>query len=83
MKWAYTYSAQNLNNHGLKTPLALPFSPDGIDLIDEDDGGGVFLGHPEQLSDQLRPIPQVLLDQLRAHHTQESCGSLVSHRLGQ
>lgn len=62
---------------------ALPLCPDGVDLVDEDDGGRVLLGHPEQLSDQLGPVAQVLLDQLGAHHTQERGRRLVGHGLGE
>lgn len=44
--------------------LSVPLGTDGIDLVDEDDGRRVLLGHTEQLPHQLRAVTQVLLDQL-------------------
>lgn len=44
--------------------LELPFGADGVDLVNENDGGRVFLCHPEELPHQLGPVSQVLLDQL-------------------
>merc|ERR1719234_1119865 len=42
----------------------VPFSPHGINLINEDNGGTMFISHPEQFSHQLRTVSKVLLDQL-------------------
>ena len=38
------------------------FRSDGVDLVDEDDGGRVVFGDAEQLTDQLGPVTEVLLD---------------------
>ncbi|GIX62960.1 uncharacterized protein BcabD6B2_23950 [Babesia caballi] len=61
----------------------VPLRANGVDFVDEDDGRGVLLSDPEHLAHQLRPLAQVLLDQLRAHNTQERGRRLVRHRLGQ
>lgn len=49
----------------------IPLGADGVNLVNENNGGCMLLCHPEELPHQLGPISQVLLDQLRAHHTQE------------
>lgn len=67
----------------LQKQLEIPFGANGVDLINENDGGRVLLGYPEELSHQLGPVSQVLLDQLRAHHTQEGGWSLVGHSFGE
>lgn len=67
----------------LQKQLEIPFGANGVDLINENDGGCVLLGYPEELSHQLGPVSQVLLDQLRAHHTQEGGWSLVGHSFGE
>lgn len=43
----------------------------------------MLLRHPEQLSDELGPVTQVLLDELGAHHSQEGRRGLVGNGLGQ
>lgn len=63
--------------------LEIPFGANGVNLVNENDGGRVLLGYPEELSHQLGPVSQVLLDQLGAHHTQEGGRSLVGHSFGQ
>lgn len=63
--------------------MVAPLSSDGVNLVDENDGGRVFFCHPEELSNQLGPVPQVLLDELGAHHTQEGGGCLISYGLGE
>lgn len=47
------------------------FSGDGVDLVDEDDGRGVFLGQPEDVTHHTRTFTQILLNKLRAHDTNE------------
>ena len=44
---------------------------DGIDLIDEDDGGCVFLGQPEDVTHHAGALAQVLLHKLGAYHADE------------
>lgn len=44
---------------------------DGVNLIDEDDGGGVFLGQPEDVTHHPRTLTQILLNELRADHADE------------
>ena len=46
-------------------------SGDGINLINEDDGRGIFLRQPEDVTHHTRAFTQVLLNKLRAHHTDE------------
>lgn len=46
-------------------------SGDGINLINEDDGRSVFLCQPEDVPHHTRTFTQILLDKLRAHHTDE------------
>ena len=48
----------------------------------EDNGGRKLLSNPEKLPHKARPIAQVFLDELRAHHPQEGSAGLVRHRLG-
>lgn len=43
----------------------------------------MLLRHPEQLSDKLGPVTQVLLDELGPHHPQEGRRGLVGNGLGQ
>lgn len=43
----------------------------------------MLLRHPEQLSDKLGPVTQVLLDELGPHHSQEGRRGLVGNGLGQ
>lgn len=52
---------------------AVPLCADCINLVNEDDGRGVLLGHAEQLAHELRAITQVLLDELGTNHSQEGC----------
>merc|ERR1719180_619234 len=61
----------------------VPFGPHGINLINEDNGGTMFISHPEQLSHQLRTVSKVLLDQLTSNHSEEGCAGLVGDGLGQ
>jgi hypothetical protein len=56
---------------------------DGVDLVDEDDGGCILRRGLEQLSDKPWTVSKVLLDQLAAHDAQERCARLVRHRLGE
>lgn len=62
---------------------AVPLGPDGVDLVDENDGGCVFLSHSEKLTHQFGSVAQVLLDQLRTHHTQERRWRLIGYCFGQ
>mmetsp|Transcript_11513 Transcript_11513/g.19647 ORF Transcript_11513/g.19647 Transcript_11513/m.19647 type:complete len:296 (-) Transcript_11513:709-1596(-) len=57
--------------------------PDRIDLVDEHDRRRQVVGHAEKFAHQLWPVSQVLLDELRAHDTQEGCRRGVCHRLCQ
>ena len=41
---------------------------DRVDLIDEDDGGGVLLGQAEDIPHHAGPLAEVLLDKLATHH---------------
>lgn len=43
----------------------------------------MLLGDPEQLSDELGPVTQVLLDKLGPHHSQEGGRGLVGDGLSQ
>lgn len=42
-----------------------------VNLIDEDDGRGVFLSQPEDVTHHPGAFTQILLDKLRAHDTDE------------
>lgn len=44
---------------------------DGVDLVDEDDGGGVFFRQPEHVPHHTRTFPQILLNKLGADHADE------------
>lgn len=44
---------------------------DGVNLIDEDDGRGIFLCQPEDVTHHPGAFTQILLNKLRAHHTDE------------
>lgn len=50
---------------------------------DEDDGRRVFVCHSEQLSDELRSVPEVLLNQLRSDHAKESGAGLIGDGLSE
>mmetsp|Transcript_52654 Transcript_52654/g.124619 ORF Transcript_52654/g.124619 Transcript_52654/m.124619 type:complete len:354 (-) Transcript_52654:286-1347(-) len=56
---------------------------DRVDLVDEHDRRRLLVGEAEHLAHKLRPVPQVLLDQLRPDDAQESRRCLVRHRLGE
>mmetsp|Transcript_1778 Transcript_1778/g.3834 ORF Transcript_1778/g.3834 Transcript_1778/m.3834 type:complete len:429 (-) Transcript_1778:221-1507(-) len=53
-----------------------------VDLVDEDDRGRLLFRDAEELAHELRPVAQVLLDELRAGHAQEGGRSLVGDCLG-
>lgn len=66
-------SKQANTNLITNTPLAVvTLRADCVDLVDEDDGRGMVLGHAEQLAHELWAVSEVLLNQLGAHHAQES-----------
>lgn len=46
-------------------------SGDGIYLVNEDDGRGIFLCQPEDVTHHTRALTQILLNKLRSHHTNE------------
>mmetsp|Transcript_4964 Transcript_4964/g.16607 ORF Transcript_4964/g.16607 Transcript_4964/m.16607 type:complete len:323 (-) Transcript_4964:459-1427(-) len=79
---------EQLEHRALDLALAprrcvVPFRTHGVDLVNEDDGRRVLVGHPEQLAHELGPVSEVLLDELRAGHTEEGGRCLVGHRLGE
>jgi hypothetical protein len=41
-----------------------PFCGDGIDLVDENDGWRVLLGHAEHISHHARALSKILLNEL-------------------
>ena len=52
--------------------------PDGVNLVHEDDGGGVLASHDEQLSNHPRPFSDELLDQLGSGDPDEGALGVVS-----
>lgn len=59
-----------------------PLSSDGINLINEDNGGSVFFCHSEKLPHQLGPVTKVLLDEFWPDNTQECGRRLVGNSFG-
>ena len=55
---------------------------DGVDFVDEDDGGWVFLCGLEKFSDKFGSISQILLDKFRADNSQESSRGFTGNSLG-
>mmetsp|Transcript_13562 Transcript_13562/g.13297 ORF Transcript_13562/g.13297 Transcript_13562/m.13297 type:complete len:330 (-) Transcript_13562:72-1061(-) len=73
-------------------PLHLPVRPririeplrrNGVNLINEHDGGRVLFGQPEDISDHPGAFAEVLLDELAADHADEGGAGLVGDGLGQ
>ena len=56
---------------------------DGVNLVDEDDGGRVFLGEPEHVPHHPRALAQVLLHKLGSHDADERGGGVMRHSLGE
>ena len=52
---------------------------DGVDLVDEEDGGGVFLGGVEQVADPAGAHAHEHLDELRAVDGEEGHARLAGH----
>lgn len=78
---------QQLDQHALHLAVrgvgrVEPLGGDGVDLVDEDDAGRVFLGQPEHVAHHARPLAQLLLHELAAHHAYEGGRGLVGHGLG-
>jgi len=46
---------------------ALPLRADGVDFVDEDNGGRVLFRHAKQLANEFRAVAEVLLYELRTH----------------
>ncbi len=63
----FRYLVEQLQHGSLDFPLSagigvVALCSDGVDLVDENDGGGVLLGDAEQLADKLRTVAEILLD---------------------
>ena len=56
---------------------------DGVDLVDEEDGGGVFLGRVEQVADAAGPDADEHLDELGAVDREEGHAGLAGHGAAQ
>jgi len=56
---------------------------DGVDLVDEDDAGGVLLGFPEQVADPGCTDPDEHLDEIGAAHAVKRHTRFPGNRLGQ
>ena len=56
---------------------------DGVDLVDEDDGGGVLLGLFEEVADAGGADADEHLDELRAGHREEGDAGLAGDGLGE
>ncbi len=48
-----------------------PLRGDGVDLVDEDDGGRVLLGEAEDVAHHARALAEVLLHELGPHYADE------------
>ena len=66
----------------LSGPRGTSFLADGIDLVDEDDGGGVLLGLLEEVAHPLGPHPHVHLDELAPAYREEGHVALPRAGLG-
>jgi hypothetical protein len=56
---------------------------DGVDLVDEDDAGGVLSGHYEQFSHHASALADVLLHEFRAGDSDEGAVGVVSDGSGE
>mmetsp|Transcript_38171 Transcript_38171/g.107902 ORF Transcript_38171/g.107902 Transcript_38171/m.107902 type:complete len:380 (+) Transcript_38171:280-1419(+) len=69
---------------GVAALLALhPAGADRVDLVHEDDGGGVLPGHDEELAHQAAALADVLLHELAARDADEAAVRVVRHRPGE
>jgi hypothetical protein len=55
----------------------VPLGTDGVDLVDEHNRRRVLLCNPEQLTDELGPVAEVLLNELGADDAEERRGRLI------
>mmetsp|Transcript_10758 Transcript_10758/g.33951 ORF Transcript_10758/g.33951 Transcript_10758/m.33951 type:complete len:292 (+) Transcript_10758:2279-3154(+) len=77
---------EQLEHRALDLALAprrrvIPLGADRVDLVNEDDGGSVLVGHAEELAHELGAIAEVLLNELRADHAQKGGRRVVGHCL--
>mmetsp|Transcript_6056 Transcript_6056/g.18332 ORF Transcript_6056/g.18332 Transcript_6056/m.18332 type:complete len:476 (-) Transcript_6056:96-1523(-) len=79
---------QQLHQDSLDLPVCAslrvkPCRGDGVDLVDEDDRGGILLGKPEDVPHHSGPLPEILLYKFGSHDPNERRGSLVGDSLCQ
>jgi len=55
---------------------------DGVDLVDENDRGGVLLRHPENITYEAGSLTKEFLDKLRANHANDGSVGVVGDGLG-
>ena len=65
--------------HLLLAPHVLALRGDGVDLVDEDDGGGAALGLLEDVAQAFLALPVEFSDDLGAGDVGEPCVGLVRH----
>lgn len=63
--------------------LATTRRTDRVDLVHEDDRGGVFTSHDEQLTDHARTLTNVLLHKLGTRHANEAAVGVVGDSTGE
>mmetsp|Transcript_11041 Transcript_11041/g.31994 ORF Transcript_11041/g.31994 Transcript_11041/m.31994 type:complete len:476 (+) Transcript_11041:3213-4640(+) len=61
----------------------VPLASDRINLIDKDNRRTQVVGHPEEFTDELGTVSEVLLDEFGSNDAQERGGGVVGHRLGE
>ena len=72
----------SLNFSGTRAGGVVTFGANGINFIDEDNGRGHVSGRAENITNKLGTLARVLLNQFRAHQTQEGGRGLVGNSLG-
>ena len=63
--------------------INIPLGANGVNLVDENDARCVLLSHTEQFPNEFWTVTEVLLNQLRSHHTQERRRRLICDGLGE
>jgi len=63
--------------------MTVPFSTNGVNLINEDDAWRMVLCHTEHLTNKFRTISEVFLDQFGANYSQEGGRCLVCNGFGE
>lgn len=71
---------QDTLNLPVGTSLCIkPLRRNGINLINEDDGGSILSSQAEDISDHARTLTEILLYKFRPNNTDEGCCCMMCH----